>query len=115
MQWYNSSTANRPINDMFLKKKTKLFRLEVKTRMLYLMTVLFLNQGFEAVQVKLDETNYRLVLSDGIHMNSYFFLCCQLNDLIVKKQVKYGTILRIDEYKFINGENSTDHSPRLIE
>ncbi|XP_022175457.1 replication protein A 70 kDa DNA-binding subunit-like isoform X2 [Myzus persicae] len=70
--------------------------------------------GFEAVQVKPDKTNYRLVLSDGIHMNSYFFLCGQLNDLIVKKQVKYATILRIDKYKFMDGENSTDHSPRWI-
>ncbi|XP_003242847.1 replication protein A 70 kDa DNA-binding subunit isoform X1 [Acyrthosiphon pisum] len=70
--------------------------------------------GFEAVQVKPDETNYRLVLSDGIHMNSYFFLCSQLNDLIIKKQVKYATILRIDEYKFMDGENSNDHSPRWI-
>ncbi|XP_027849888.2 replication protein A 70 kDa DNA-binding subunit-like [Aphis gossypii] len=70
--------------------------------------------GFEAVQVKPNETNYRLVLSDGIYMNSYFFLCSQLNDLIVKKQVKYATILRIDEYTFMNGENSTNHSPRWI-
>lgn len=70
-------------------------------------------KGFEAVQVKPNETNYRLVLSDGIYMNSYFFLCSQLNDLIVKKQVKYATILRIDEYTFMNGENSTNHSPRL--
>jgi len=75
--------------------------------------ILFLPQGFEAVQLKPNKTNYRLVLSDGIHMNSYFFLCSQLNDLIVEKQVKYATILRIDEYKFMNGENSTDHSPRL--
>ncbi|XP_026805866.1 replication protein A 70 kDa DNA-binding subunit-like isoform X1 [Rhopalosiphum maidis] len=70
--------------------------------------------GFEAVQVKSNETNYRLVLSDGVHMNSYFFLYSQLNDLIVKKQVKYATILRIDEYKFMNGENPTNHSPRWI-
>lgn len=70
--------------------------------------------GFEAVQVKPDETNYRLVLSDGIHMNSYFFLSSHLNNLIVKKQVKYATILRIDKYTFINGENSTNHSPRWI-
>jgi len=97
----------------FLTEKTKIFNLKVETSMLCLITLLFLPQGFEAVQMKPDETNYRLVLSDGIHMNSYFFLCSQLNDLIVKKQVKYGTILRIDEYKFINGENSTDHSPRL--
>jgi len=85
--------------------------------MLYLIILhyLFLPQGFEAVQVKPDEKNYRLVLSDGIHMNSYFFLCSQLNDLIIKKQVKYATILRIDDYKFMNGENSTDHSPRLAE
>lgn len=85
--------------------------------MLYVIILhfLFLPQGFEAVQVKPDKANYRLVLSDGIYMNSYFFLCSQLNDLIEKKQVKYATILRIDEYKFVNGENSTDHSPRLTE
>jgi len=100
----------------FLQEKSKLLRLEVKTSMLCLIILhFFLPQGFEAVQVKPDETNYRLVLSDGIHMNSYFFLSSQLNDLIIKKQVKYATILRIDEYKFMNGENSTDHSPRLTE
>lgn len=60
-----------------------------------------------------NKTNYRLVLSDGVHMNSYFYLCTELNDLIVEKQMKYGTILRIDEYRFMDGENSSDHSPRL--
>lgn len=52
------------------------------------------------------------MLSDGVHMNSYFFLCTKLNDLITKKQVKYGTIMRIDKYIFKDGENCTDHSPR---
>lgn len=45
-------------------------------------------------------------------MNSYFFLSSQLNDLIIKHQVKYGTILRVDEYKFMDGENVTKHNPR---
>lgn len=58
------------------------------------------------------EINYRLVLSDGVHMNSYFFLSSQLNDLIINHQVKYGTILRVDKYKFIDGENVTEHNPR---
>lgn len=70
-------------------------------------------QGYEVVDLKNNETNYRLVLSDGVHMNSYFYLCTELHNLIVEKQIKYGTILKIDEYRFIDGENSFDHSPRL--
>lgn len=52
------------------------------------------------------------MLSDGVHMNSYFFICSQLNDLIVKKEMKYGTILKIDKYSFMDGENCINHSPR---
>lgn len=71
-------------------------------------------QGYEAIKEKDNDVNYRFVLSDGIHMNSYFFLDPKLNNLIIKKQVKYGTILRIDKFRFMNGENSTNHSPRSI-
>lgn len=77
------------------------------------MYFFFFQKGYEAVELKRNETNYRLVLSDGAHMNSYFYLCVQLNDLIVKKEIKYGTLLRIDEHKFMDGENCTNHSPRL--
>ncbi|XP_025412553.1 replication protein A 70 kDa DNA-binding subunit-like [Sipha flava] len=68
--------------------------------------------GYEAVLLKKNQTRYRLVLSDGVHMNSYFFLDPKLNDMIVKKQIKYGTILSIDQYKFLDGKNCKDHSPR---
>jgi hypothetical protein len=70
-------------------------------------------KGYEAVLLKKNQTRYRLVLSDGVHMNSYFFLDPKLNDMIVKKQIKYGTILSIDQYKFLDGKNCKDHSPRL--
>lgn len=71
-------------------------------------------QGYEAVKLKSDSrTNYRLVLSDGVHMNSYFYLSSRLNDLILQKQVEHGTMLRINNYSFTAGENCTDHSPRL--
>lgn len=56
---------------------------------------------------------YRLVLSDGVYMNSYFYLCIQLNYLLIENKVKYGTILRIDEYKFNDGENCMNRSPRF--
>lgn len=70
------------------------------------------SKGYEAVELKRNETSYRLVLSDGAHMNSYFYICARLNDLIAKKEMKYGTILKIDKYTFMDGENCTDHSAR---
>jgi len=70
--------------------------------------------GFEAMKTNNNETSYRLVLSDGVHMNSYFFLSFYLNDLIVSKQVKYGTILRINKYRLMDGENVINHSPRWV-
>lgn len=32
----------------------------------------------------------------------------------MEKEVKYGTIMKIEEYKFMDGENCIDHSARLI-
>lgn len=63
--------------------------------------------------MKNNTTHYRLVLSDGVHMNSYFYLSSQLNCTISEKQIKYGTILKIDKYIFTDGENTNDNSPRL--
>jgi len=80
---------------------------------LFIFFLFLLQKGYEAVELKPNETNYRLVLSDGAHMNSYFYLCVQLNGLIERKEVKYGTLLRIDKHEFIDGENCTNHNPRL--
>lgn len=70
-------------------------------------------EGYEAMKVKNDETKYRLVLSDGLHLNSYFYVSYHFGDLIVKKQVKYGTLLRLEEYTFMDGENVTNNNARL--
>lgn len=55
----------------------------------------------------------RIVLSDGLHMNSYFYVSFHFGDLIKNKQVKFGTLLRLEEYKFIDGENVTNHDARF--
>ncbi|XP_050433019.1 replication protein A 70 kDa DNA-binding subunit-like isoform X2 [Adelges cooleyi] len=69
--------------------------------------------GYELVNCRSHKL-YRLVLSDGVYMNSYFYLCIQLNYLLIENKVKYGTILRIDEYKFNDGENCMNRSPRQL-
>lgn len=70
-------------------------------------------KGYEAMKVKNEETKYRLVLSDGLHMNSYFYVSNHFGDLVVNKQIKYGTLMRLEEYTFIDGENVTNHKARL--
>lgn len=109
VRWHIRTTADCPITRESLITAYYCIPAALNCIIVYF----FFQKGYEAVELKHNETNYRLVLSDGTHMNSYFYLCIQLNDLIVKKKVKYGTLLRIDEHKFIDGENCTNHSPRL--
>lgn len=69
-------------------------------------------QGYEAIDLKNFDRFYRLVLSDSVNMNSYFFLDSSLHYLMDHKQLNYGTIIKIDKFKFMDGENCTDHSLR---
>ncbi|VVC34193.1 Replication factor-A protein 1, N-terminal,Nucleic acid-binding, OB-fold,Replication protein [Cinara cedri] len=69
--------------------------------------------GYEVLQMGTDNRYYyRLVLSDGVHMNSYFFLDHRLNDLINQGQLNYGMIIKIEDFRFVDGDSYTDHSPR---
>ncbi|XP_050542356.1 replication protein A 70 kDa DNA-binding subunit-like isoform X2 [Daktulosphaira vitifoliae] len=55
-----------------------------------------------------------MVLSDGIHMNSYFYLSSGLSFLLIENQLKYGTIFCIDKFQFVNGKDCKNQSPRQI-
>lgn len=67
-------------------------------------------KGYKAMKGKNDETNYRLALSDGLNLNSYFYVSYHFGELIVNKRLEYGTLLRLEDYTFKEKENDYDNT-----
>lgn len=63
-----------------------------------LSTYLSCIQGSKRISGAGDNERYRLLVSDGLHVNSFAMLATQLNDKIRSGELADNTIVRIKRY-----------------
>lgn len=55
-------------------------------------------QGRKKLAGNAETERYRLLISDGVHLNTYAMLATQLNDKLYSGELDDNTIVRIDRH-----------------